>query len=142
MIAVDTNVLVYAVDFDEPAKSRLAQDLLKDLGSQGAPLIVPWQVAAEFLTCLRRWEASKRITRADVYAYLNSFILKLPITYPTADSLAIALELGDKYSLSHWDSMLLAACTEAGIDTLYSEDFTDNTIYGSVRVINPFAGQA
>lgn len=142
MNAVDTNILVYAVDAAEPAKSMLAQELLANLASQTPSLVVPWQVAAEFLTCLRRWEGLGRITRADTKAYLNKFILSLPIVYPTANSLAIALELTDKHSLSHWGSMLLAACIEAGIDTLYSEDFTHDTIYGTVKVLSPFAQQA
>lgn len=138
MIAVDTNVLIYAVDFDEAVKSRLAQGLLQTLVQQNAPLVVPWQVASEFLACLRRWEASNRIGANDVQAYLNSFILRLPMVYPTVASLAISVELNNTYSLSHWDSMLLAACVEAGIDTIYSEDLSNNTTYGSVRVINPF----
>ena len=34
--------------------------------------------------------------------------------------------------------MLLAACVEAGIDTLYSEDLASGTTYDTVKVINPF----
>ncbi len=44
-----------------------------------------------------------------------------------------------RLSLSHWDSMLLAACIEAGVDTLYSEDLDAGTTYNTVTVINPFA---
>jgi predicted nucleic acid-binding protein len=138
MNAVDTNVLVYAVDSAEPAKSKIALDLLTSLASQELPLVVPWQVAAEFLTCLRRWETAGKIGRQETQAYLSRFVLQLPIVYPTANSLAIALDLCDKHSLSHWDSMLIAACIEAGIETLYSEDFSHDVLYGSVRVLNPF----
>ncbi len=35
--------------------------------------------------------------------------------------------------------MLLAACTEAGIHTLYSEDLDPGTQYDGVIVVNPFA---
>ena len=31
-------------------------------------------------------------------------------------------QLRDRFSLSHWDTMLLAACKEAGVTRLYSED--------------------
>lgn len=44
------------------------------------------------------------------------------------------------YSLSHWDSLLLAACATAGVDTLYSEDMDDGMTYDTVKVVNPFAG--
>ena len=55
MIAVDTNVLIYAVDATEPVKSKRAEKLLQDLCAAGESIVVPWQVAAEFLACLRRW---------------------------------------------------------------------------------------
>jgi len=35
--------------------------------------------------------------------------------------------------------MLVAACIEAGVHTLYSEDLDPGTRYDSVAVINPFA---
>jgi predicted nucleic acid-binding protein len=138
MNAVDTNILVYAVDSAEPIKSKIALDLLTSLASQGLPLVVPWQVAAEFLTCLRRWESSGKIARQQTKDYLNKFVLPLPIVFPTTNSLALSLELDMKYSLSHWDSLLIAACIDAGITTLYSEDFSHDTVYHDVRVLNPF----
>ncbi len=35
--------------------------------------------------------------------------------------------------------MLLAACIEAGVTTLYSEDLSHGVRYDSVLVVNPFA---
>jgi len=54
MNAVDTNILVYAVDATEPEKSRRAIELIRDLAAADTPLVVPFQVAAEFFACLRR----------------------------------------------------------------------------------------
>jgi predicted nucleic acid-binding protein len=139
MNAVDTNVLVYAVDSAEPMKSGRAVELIRELANASAPLVILWQVAAEFLACLRRWEAAGRIQRYDTDAYLNRFILSLPIVYPTIQSLRLAIDLSNRHNLSHWDSMVLAGCIEAGVTTLYSEDLTDGASYGSVRVVNPFA---
>jgi len=34
--------------------------------------------------------------------------------------------------------MLFAACVEAGVDTLYSEDMDDGAAYDSVEIVNPF----
>jgi predicted nucleic acid-binding protein len=138
MNAVDTNVLVYAVDSTERDKSVIASNLLKHLMTIQEPLVIPWQVAAEFLTTLRKWEDARRIRRDDTLTHLTRFISTLPIAYPTVRSLSIALELSDRHSLSHWDSMILAACIEASVNTLYSEDFSHEALYGTVRVLNPF----
>lgn len=47
-------------------------------------------------------------------------------------------DLHSRYSLSHWDSMLVAACIEARVDTLHSEDLDEGTRYDSLEIVNPF----
>lgn len=110
MIAVDTNVLVYAVDATEADKSRRAVELLDALVAAGESIILPWQVAAEFLSCLRRWVNARRIQFSDAEAYLGRFVGHLPLIAPTPRILSLSLDLSQRYSLSHWDSMLIAAC--------------------------------
>ncbi len=51
----------------------------------------------------------------------------------------ISFDLRSPFSLSHWDAMLLAACKEAGVTTLYSEDMGAGTDYDGLAVVNPFA---
>lgn len=52
MNAVDTNILVYSLDVNEPAKkAKKAQALLASLA--GPSTILPWQVVGEFLNWLR-----------------------------------------------------------------------------------------
>jgi len=138
MNAVDTNVLVYSLDQLEPVKSAKAVDLLSRLGQAGDPPRLLWQVASELLSCLARWESSGRIQPAETVSYVNTFLGVMPLAIPTASVLTRAIEMRGKHSLSHWDSMLLAACVEAGIDTLYSEDLSSGTTYDTVRVVNPF----
>src|SRR5437868_11935674 len=119
MIAVDTNVLVDAVDATELIKSRQAEQLLQDLSTSGKSIVVPWQVAAEFLACLRRWISAGRISWADAEAYLSRFIGPMPLVFPSASVLQSSLYLSQRHSLSHWDWLLIAACIEAGITRLY-----------------------
>ncbi|MBP87742.1 MAG: nucleic-acid-binding protein, contains PIN domain protein [Planctomycetaceae bacterium] len=138
MNAVDTNVLVYAVDATEPTKQARATAILGELSQRDEQLVVPWQTAVEFLACLRRWENESRITRDDTHAYLIDFLAVPPIVFPSIAALDISLDLSSRYSLSHWDSMLLAACIETGVDTLYTEDLDAGTTYDSVQVVNPF----
>src|SRR3990172_5207467 len=109
MNAIDTNILVYAVDVTEPEKSQRSLELIRRLAADSMPLIIPWQVAVEFLACLRRWEDAGRITRPDTEAYLHRFVVSLPVVHPTVDSLRMSLDISSRCSLSHWDSLLLAA---------------------------------
>ena len=139
MNAVDTNVLVYSVDHDEPDKQARAIVLLDQLTQPPVETMLPWQVAGEYLSCLRRWQSSDRVTSAEVEQYLNRALAMFPLVLPKRSMLGLSIDLHSRYSLSHWDSMLLAACIEAGVDTLYSEDLGAGTSYDTVTVINPFA---
>jgi predicted nucleic acid-binding protein len=139
MNAIDTNVLIYFVDDLEPTKQHTAIKLLQSLGSTDELTILPWQVGAEFLCCLRRWENAERITRDDTLRHLSQLESLFTFVFPSQSVLSGSLALSSRYSLSHWDSMLLAACIEADVDTLYSEDLASGMAYDSVTVVNPFA---
>jgi len=138
MNGIDTNVLVYAFDSSEPVKQAKAQSLIDDCVANSSATIV-WQVVGEFLSCLRRWQGQKRISEADVESHLADLLSTFPIALPSLNVVRQSFDLSRRHSLSHWDSMLLAACIEAGIDTLYSEDLSNGVTYDSVRVVNPFA---
>ncbi len=139
MNAVDTNVFVYAFDSSEPAKRVKAVELLDGLAPEPRETVLLWQVAGEFLACLRRWEADGRITSDDVRANFDDVLKMFPLRLPSPAILDRAFDLYRRYSLSHWDSMLLAACKDTGVDELFSEDLTAGAEYDGVRVINPFA---
>ena len=139
MNAVDTNVFVYSVDVDEPSKRTNARELLQQFLVNPPETILLWQVIGEFLNCLRRWERQGRISAADVEDNIRDVLTGFPIALPTTNIIPLSLSLSSRYSLSHWDSMLIAACVEAGVDRLYSEDLDDGMTYDSVTIANPFA---
>ena len=137
MNAVDTNILVYAIDEGQPVKQPLAKALIAGLTQQPAQTRLIWQVATEFLQVLRRWQAQGRIDSQRVDEEFEDVLELFDLVLPTPATLQVSRRLVARYSLSHWDSLLLAACIEAGVDTLYSEDMGDGVVYDSVTVINP-----
>lgn len=140
MNAVDTNVLIYAVDDDEPLKRQQARDFLRQLGRSEEPVLM-WQVVGEFLACLRRWEHQRGYDAQQTRRYYDLITSRLSVVFPDLSVPGASFDLRSRFSLSHWDSMLLAACINAGVDTLYSEDLDDGMTYDSVKVVNPFSGQ-
>lgn len=139
MNAVDTNVLVYALDAGAPVKQAKAQQLLDRLVQQPAETLLLWQVASELLSCLRKWESAGRITPADAEAHFRDALAMFPLHIPSAALFDRSFELRSRFSLSHWDSMSLAACKEAGVTTLYTEDLDAGTDYDGLAIVNPFA---
>jgi predicted nucleic acid-binding protein len=139
MNAVDTNVFVYAFDADEPVKQAKALDLLQRLTAAGGSTVLPWQVAAELLSNLRKRESEGRIVAGEVESRFRKCLAMFPLAIPAAQVFSTYFALRSRFSLSHWDSMLLAACKETGVTTLYSEDMDAGTDYDGLRIINPFA---
>ena len=137
MNAVDTNVLVYAIDFNESDKRVKARELLQKL-SESSETVLLWQVLGEYVSCLRRFARSGRFPEADIADDVEDLLTLFPLAIPNEDVLRRSLTLTSEYSLSHWDSMLIAAAAVAGVDTLYSEDLDAGMTYDSVTVVNPF----
>lgn len=138
MNAVDTNIFIYSLDESEPDKKAKAQSLIARLVRPPVETVLLWQVAGELLSCLRRWESDGRITNSDVESHFRDAFSLFPLKLPTAKTIEIAFGLHSRFSLSHWDSMLLAACEEAGVTTLFSEDMDPGTDYEGLTVVNPF----
>ena len=57
---------------------------------------------------------------------------------PTPAVLDKALDLSLRYSLSHWDSMLLGACIEAKVTQLFTKDMGALRQIDTVQLTNPF----
>jgi predicted nucleic acid-binding protein len=69
---------------------------------------------------------------------LTEFQDLLPLVLPSPANLTHARELHILNGVSLWDALILAACLDAGVDILYSEDVPAVTTFQTVRVINPF----
>src|SRR5688572_9362620 len=122
MNAVDTNVLLYSVDRNEPAKQLKAQHLLQRLHADPEPTVLLWQVLGELAQQLRRWRDQGRLTHGEFSQHLQAFRHLFPLVLPTPHAFDAAVDLAERFSLSHWDSMILGACRAAGAARLYTED--------------------
>jgi predicted nucleic acid-binding protein len=139
MNAVDTNVYVYTFDADEPIKQAKAIELVDRLAETRAETVLLWQVAGELLNQLRKWESKGDLTAQEVEVNFRKVCSQFEIRLPTTAAFQTSFDLRRRFSLSHWDSMLLAVCKEAGVTTLYSEDMDAGTDYDGLRIVNPFA---
>jgi predicted nucleic acid-binding protein len=137
MIAIDTNVFVYRYDRQEHIKQPIAKKLIAHLSRSEESLLL-WQVAGEFLKQLTYWQNHQLMERATVNRIMLGVTRQFTLVMPTPTVLDQAMSLFDRYSLQHWDSMLLGACLEAGVTTLYTEDMGAPRKIDTIELINPF----
>jgi predicted nucleic acid-binding protein len=138
MNAVDTNILIYSLDAGEAIKQGKALALLGQLQAESVPCHLLWQVLSETINQLSRWRNQSAITDVKFHEHVQAIRGLFPILLPTVKTRDSALVLSLHYNLSHWDSMILGACREARINTLYTEDMGAPRMIDGIELINPF----
>lgn len=140
---VDTNVLVYRYDPRFPDKQAVAHDLLR-WGIQHGELALPHQALLELVAATTRPRAladGRPLLRPqEAWHEVEELMLQLPVLYPTEEVLRTAVRGAAAYGLSWFDAHLWAYAEVFGLATILSEDFQHGRHYGTVRVLNPFAG--
>ena len=126
---LDTNVLVYA--FTADARASKAQELLE----QGCLINV--QILNEFANVARR---KLKMSWTELNDALNDIRTLCPmIGAVTLDTHAAGLQRSERYGLSVFDGLVVAAALEAGCVTLWSEDMQHGLgIDKRLKILNPF----
>jgi predicted nucleic acid-binding protein len=126
---VDTNVLIYLAS-GNAAKADRVEELL------GAETTISVQVLNELANVLRR---KANLSWGETHAFLatvRSLATVEPLTIETHEE---GLRISERYQLSLYDGLIVAAARLAGCDRLWSEDMQDGlSIDGALRIENPF----
>lgn len=135
---VDTNVVVYAYDLDDPVKHVVAKDLLRSLSDSGH-LHFSVQVFNEFASVMisgKKRSPRKPDEVREILVELAATGRILPLDWSITER---ALDAVTRHGLSFWDALVWAVAREHGIPVLYTEDFQHGRDVDGVRFLNPFA---
>jgi predicted nucleic acid-binding protein len=135
-VFVDTNVLVYARDRTDEEKQRRALAWVASLWEHRAGRL-SWQVLQEYYVTLTRKLDPPR-ERAAAREDVTSLVTwrPIPIDLSTIDA---AWGLEDRYGLSWWDALIVAAAQAGECQYLLSEDLQDGQSFDGLEVVDPFA---
>lgn len=129
---VDTNVLLYLASGDAQRADR-AEAVL----GQGGTISV--QVLNEIANVMRR---KMQMSWPDTRLFLDMIRALLTVEPVTQATHETGLRVSERYGLSIYDAMIVAAALLAGCDTLISEDMQDGLVIDDrLHIVNPF-GQA
>lgn len=125
----DTNVVLYLLSAD-PAKADRAEDLLAIGG------IISVQVLNEFSSVASRKLRMSWLEIREVLAQVRAICPVESLSVATHDR---AIMVAERYRLSMYDALIVAAALLAGCKTLYSEDMQDGqVIENQLTIVNPF----
>jgi predicted nucleic acid-binding protein len=133
-VFVDTNVLLYAQDPRDAYKQKAAERWLslcwrEHLGA------VSTQVLNELYATLRRVAPS--LAAGDARAIVRRYRGWKCWTVDEA-TVDLAWLLQDRFTLSYWDGLMVAAAQQLGCRYLLTEDLNHERRFDNVQVINPF----
>jgi predicted nucleic acid-binding protein len=139
LVLIDTNLLMYLMDQNEPDKQELAGKILHALednrsGRLGA------QNLAEFINASMR-KLSPPLTPQQAMAQAARFSSHFPV-FPLTEQIVFEAVRGVRdYGLAYYDSQIWAAARLNQVPVIFSEDFQDGQVLESVRFVNPFIPQ-
>lgn len=135
-VFVDTNVLVYRHDARDQAKQARAEAWYQ----------LVWRLRLGRLSSQVLQELYSALTRKLVPAFdaheARALVRDLAAWNPLAVDLPLlngAWALQDRYSLSWWDALIVAAARSSDCRVLLTEDLQHGQTFGTLRVIDPFA---
>ena len=129
-IAVDTNILLYALDDFDPSKQIISMGILAD-----RPIFCSQSLSEFTNVCIRRWKFPKSQVAELLKTYMSE-CLYIPIT---EHMLLRSFDIMKKYNFQLFDSMIVSAALESECSVLYSEDMQHELLVDKqLKILNPF----
>jgi predicted nucleic acid-binding protein len=132
-VFVDSNVFLYAVDEANPRKQEAARNWRSELWKSRRGRI-SFQVLGEFyVNAVRKRPTAREEARAEV----RDLLAWNPVVADAA-LLERGWKLQDRYGLSYWDALIVAAAKVASCGYLLTEDLQAGQKLDGIEVVNPF----
>lgn len=132
-IFVDTNVLIYAIDHGNLRKQQQAEVWRVELWKSRRGR-TSFQVLQEFYVKVTQ---KRPVAREEARAEVRDLLAWHPVTID-AGVIERGWKIQDRYQLSFWDAMIVAAAKIASCQYLLTEDLQAGQDLDGVRVVNPF----
>jgi predicted nucleic acid-binding protein len=133
---IDTNILLYSRDASEPEKQAIAESVLrKHWESRTGRISI--QVLNEYFVNVTR-KLKPGLAAAEAWEDVESLMVWNPVALDSA-LLTKGYLILQRYPLSWWDALIVAAADMADCTRILSEDLSSKQEYNGIRVVNPFA---
>jgi predicted nucleic acid-binding protein len=139
LVFVDTNVLVYAQDARESVKQPMAANWISQLWITQTGRTSTQVLSEYYVTMTRKLDPG--LKPADAWDDVQSLLAWRPQGIDVA-LLRRARDVEQRYRISWWDSLIVAAAQAQACSILLSEDLQDESEFGDVTVRNPFKHSA
>jgi predicted nucleic acid-binding protein len=126
---LDSNILIYLVENNADKKAKVLSIISTDC-------MISTQVVGENINaCMRKL----KMTKEKAFKHANELLATLSIKTIQPSTIEAGMMICNKYQLSWWDSLIVAAALENNCEILYSEDMQDGLVIEKrLTIVNPF----
>lgn len=145
MIAVDTNVLIYALDPAAP-QHREALDRVQRLATGPAPWALPFPCVAQFLRVVTHRTYRRPIPLADVWHNVETLLSSptVQLLMPTSRHVSLLREVIEESGATGdliYDAQIATLCLEHGVREILTAD-KDFRRFTGLKATDPFTSRA
>jgi len=134
---VDTNILIYALDPDDPMKRAASADLLRRTIANHTLALSPQNLNE----CYRVLTQRRRLVPIEAARSFLTHLMPWCIAPLDAQTTVKAWAVQDEAGLAWWDALLIASALIAGCKLFASEDMQDGQLISGMRIVNPFGAE-
>lgn len=132
VLFLDTNILVYLFDFDEPENKTIAEGIFGEYPE----IRLSTQVLQEFYVTVTR-KLGRPMPPEQALTVVEQF-QTYPVAVVTNQIVTKGIRRSIDSNLSYWDALIVETALAEKADLLVTEDLQDGWRIGSMRVWNPF----
>ena len=132
-IFIDSNIWVYLYLDNENDKTEIVEDFFSNNATKSV-FATSCQIINEVCNVLKR----HGFTEEEIRGVIEDITDTCPIHDLSKTTCLLASALREKYSLSFWDSIIVATAKTAGCNLLISEDMQDGLVLDGMRIKNIF----
>jgi predicted nucleic acid-binding protein len=133
---IDTNILVYAHDVDAGEKHATAREMVSELWNTRTGALST-QVLQEFYVTVTR-KLPKPLDRTTARQLVREYS-RWRMQPIRVSHIVSASEIEERYQLSFWDALIVAAAQHLGAARILSEDLQAGSTIAGIKIQNPLA---
>jgi predicted nucleic acid-binding protein len=134
-IFVDTNILIYAHDLDAGSKRKIAVAIMEELWEHQTG-VISTQVLQEFYVNVTR-KIPNPIPKTKARGIIENYRY-WQVEQISPATILSASEIEERYMLSFWDSLIIAAASKANATKILTEDLNHGQVIAGILIENPF----
>jgi predicted nucleic acid-binding protein len=137
IVLLDTNVLVYFVDPEDPRKQYRAEEVMNALRANQNGRLSVQNLAEFFYTSTRKLKPP--LSPSQAMEQIDRFQTLWPVFSLTPVIVTEAARGVRDHQLAYYDAQIWATARLNGVPVIFSEDFQTGRTLEGVRFVNPFA---